>query len=209
MGKFNIQYILLALTLVMTSVGSMATEKTKEIGFILEREGNFEVLHDRATSTATGAALFGLVGAAIESGVDSSNDSKKEAQLLERLPNANCNESLVGSLVQTLGKAKSLNFQMIESKDQVYDLLLNLKIDSCGFRIVNTVNYKLAAYVDVKMELTEQDAKKPILKEKLLIQGKKRMQFYELLADDDTLLAEFIRVQEKAGKRIANKIIYQ
>ena len=170
----------------------------------INKEGSFEVLYDRATSTATGAVLFGLVGAAVEEGLNQSNDKTIEKQILQHIPNPSCSTPLLESLYKTLKSSGSVELLSDETLP-----VLTLNIYSCGFRIINSTNLKIAAYVDVKMEIINSGQKEPILEEKILIHGKQRLSLTEFLATPDAINMEFINVLEKAGVRIANKIIYR
>lgn len=202
-------FILFCFACVLSGQVTLAAEKP-QILLEISKEGSFEVLYDRATSTATGAVLFGLVGAAIEEGVDQSNDKAKENQVLPHLDSPSCSTALLVAMQDTFSKDASYELVLPagDAGDTTIPLALKITINSCGFRIVNSTNKTVSAYADVKMELSQRDVKEPVEEEKILVHGGQRVSFTELISQPELINSEFTSVLQKAGKRVANKVIF-
>jgi hypothetical protein len=84
-SKYSIKVVILLL--LETSVSA---QDTNNIYLVVKKEGKFDVLFNRAISTATGAALGGLIGAAIEEGIRSGEDKKKLKPLLPHVTDTSC-----------------------------------------------------------------------------------------------------------------------
>lgn len=174
-----------------------------QVNIGVTRDGSFEVFHSRAKSTATGAALAGLIGAAVQTGIESSSDSKKTTAVLAKIKDSSCRSRILTSLEDKL-VAKDYLVELTE--DMLYPNL-NLSIDYCGFKIVNTQTNAMAAFA--RLTATYLDInKKQIFKEVILITGRQEIPYSELESGDVDVETELSQVLQNTGKRIANKIIY-
>jgi len=173
-------------------------------------EGKFEVLHSRAKSTATGAALFGLIGAGIEEGNRAGKDKKREEEIIPLLEDTTCSPVLINAMAERLSE-KGFKLHApdagIQAVGEIQNIL-HLKIVACGFKMVDSGTEDMAAFVAAKYYVIEPKQKKPKKMSPLLIFGKTRSIWEAILSNPESANAEFAAVKVKAGRRLANKIIY-
>ncbi len=199
-------FILLSILL----ASSMALSQPKEIKIKLTNKGDFDVFFHRSQSTTTGAIFGGLIGAGIEMGVDKSKDTEMEKTLIEHTGAINCHELLIESFKIKLNKKEQL-YQISDeenSENYKHRMTLTLNIKDCGYKLANQESGELAAFVSFKAKLKEHGSKKLLLDESFMIKSKKHYLFSELLENSDSIKQHIDGVLEKAGKRLANKIIY-
>lgn len=182
----------------------------KHVQLHIESPGKFEVLHSRAESTSTGAVLFGIIGAGIEESSRTSKDEKREDAILVHIPDDACHNHLVEEFTARLD-AKGITTEVIEEKPgktagDAY--VIRLKIDACGFRMVDTTSEEMAAYVVAQYRIYKPQEKITGKLEELTMIGRDHRVWEAFLADYDAAVAEFRAVKRKAGARLANKVIY-
>ena len=170
----------------------------------IKDDGDFDILLHRAESTATGAVIGGLIGAGIEEGVRSSKDSSKKKQILEKIEKPSCKDKLYSSLLKKLQTSGyTINTLTEETKT---DTIIEIEISNCGFKLSDSDTRKLSAFIDFKATLLN-GSDKPI-KHKFFFFGKEKYSFNELLEDGSATEKILHKVLKKAGKRLANKILY-
>ena len=128
--------ILVCIPLVATALNVRKPVKLEPLGKVIlyiEDEGKFEVLHSRAKSTATGAVLFGLIGAGIEESSRSGKDKEKEEAILVHIPDDACHNTLVDGMTERLGE-KDYVLSVVTGKppsNAGAEFVVRLKIDAC------------------------------------------------------------------------------
>ena len=182
----------------------------KHVRLHIEDPGKFEVLHSRAESTSTGAVLFGIIGAGIEESSRASKDEVREDAILVHIPDDACHNHLVEEFTARLD-AKGITTEVINEKPgktagDAY--VIRLKIDACGFRMVDTTSEEMAAYVVAQYRIYKPQEKITGKLEELTMIGRDHRVWEAFLADYDAAVAEFRAVKRKAGTRLANKVIY-
>lgn len=200
-----------ALLLLLIGVAQAEEASTgKHVLLHIEDPGKFEVLHSRAESTSTGAVFFGLIGAGIEESSRTSKDEKREEAILVHIPDDACHNHLVEEFTARLD-AKGITTEVIQEKPgktagDAY--VIRLKIDACGFRMVDSTNEEMAAYVVAQYRIYKPQEKITGKLEELTMIGRDHRQWELFLADFDAAVEEFRAVKRKAGARLANKVIY-
>lgn len=172
----------------------------------VKKEAKFDVVYDRADSSSTGAVIGGLIGAAIEEGVRGSKDTEKKNLLLGSLDDSTCTARIVNALEATLLKSEYALIRESSGTDST--LRLELSVRNCGFKMVNTITGEASAYVKMTAELFVPGVKKP-RKQEVYVTGKNQYLFESLVSEKDSINEEFSYVLSKAGKKLANKIIYR
>jgi len=191
------------------SYSTFASEK--RIILEVSQSRNYEVVYDRASSSATGAALAGFVGAAIESGIDSGNDSKKRKKLDEFISDPACSTNLYDALKNKLSGA---NFEIIDkstlSKKEIKKTLtLRVNVQQCGFKKTDTNTGAVSSFVRAKVGLKQHKKTVDNLGKTAYLLGKNQYSFESLLESGEQIQKELSSVLERAGKKIANKVIYR
>jgi hypothetical protein len=182
----------------------------KHVRLYIEDPGKFEVLHSRAESTSTGAVFFGLIGAGIEESSRHSKDEKREEAILVHIPDDACHNHLVEEFTARL-EEKGIGTEVIEEKPgktagDAY--VVRLKIDACGFRMVDSTNEEMAAYVVAQYRIYKPGEKISGKLEELTLIGRDHRSWESFVAEYDAAVEEFRAVKKKTGARLANKIIY-
>lgn len=185
----------------LVSIPLSADVKKLNVG--VSKEGKFEVFYSRAKSNTTGAALAGLIGAAIQSSAESSNDNAKTQALLAKIQDSSCSSRLLETLQEKLAEK---DYQ-VDLTDEKSPPNLDINIEYCGFKMVNTQTYLMSPFIRLEIKYSGED-KADKFDELILITGKKELSYGVLSDADSEIEADFADVLHKAGKRIANKIIY-
>lgn len=228
-----LRYVVAGICLLALTPLALASPDKKTLALVIASEGEFEVLFHRAQSTVTGAAIGGLIGAAIEEGVRNSQDSDKKSQLLPHISDASCINHFRSALLEKLANKKidvdEFPSSTIKAKDkddglesdpigniesnnydsfnlEVNQQLLSINITNCGFKLVDLTSEKVAAFIDFKSSLTNKADSEN--KENNLFLGKKSYTFETLVQANSNAEEELTSVLKKAGRRVANKIIY-
>ena len=176
----------------------------------VEEPGKFEVLHSRARSTSTGAVLFGLIGAGIEESARKSDDEEKESAVLAHIPDDACHSYLIDTFTKEL-EERGFAVTVVEGKpgkSSGESYVIRLKIDACGYRMVDTINEEMAAYVTAQYRIfrPQEELKGKLLE--LTIISRNQRTWDDLTADFDSAVEEFRDVKRRVGTRLANKLVY-
>jgi hypothetical protein len=200
-----------ALLVLLTGVAQADEASTgRHVQLHIEDPGKFEVLHSRAGSTNTGAVLFGLIGAGIEESSRQGKDEKREEAILVHIPDDACHNHLVEEFTARLD-ARGISTEVINEKPgktagDAY--VIRLRIDACGFRMVDTTDEEMAAYVVAQYRIYKPQEKITGKLEELTLIGRDHRSWESFVADYDAAVEEFRAVKRKTGARLANKIIY-
>lgn len=203
----SIVSVLVAL-LLQAGSGAIAAEPGPVL-VTVEGKGKFEVLLSRAKSTATGMVIFGLIGYGVEESSRNEDDQKRESEILPYIPDHDCREAFVTSLVERL---EEKGFKVaIAGRDEppadgpYYDLHVN--VHACGFKLTNSTSDLLSAFHAVTYRvLVGKD--EIIEKSDVLMTGKLTATWPKILANAEFAAEEFKVIREKSGRRIANQLVY-
>jgi len=200
---------ILGLVIALT-LPSAAAANDKNVVLFIEDPGKFEVLHSRAQSTSTGAVLFGLIGAGIEEANRKDKDEEKEEAILVHIPDDACHSYLVDAFTVQLEKkgfGVTVNHAKVgKTAGDAY--AVRLKIDACGFRIVDSIDDEVAAYVVAQYRIFKPQEKTSGKLEELTMIGRDHRPWEDFQVDFDGAVNEFRSVKSRAGTRLANKVIY-
>ena len=201
-----------AASLLLLTVVAQADEAGtgKHVRLYIEDAGKFEVLHSRAESTSTGAVFFGLIGAGIEESSRYNKDEKREEAILAHIPDDACHNHLVEEFTARL-EARGIGTEVIHEKPGKTagdSYVVRLKIDACGFRMVDSTDAEMAAYVVAQYRIYRPGEKISGKLEELTLIGRDHRSWESFVAEYDTAVEEFRAVKRKTGARLANKIIY-
>ena len=110
-----------------------------------------------------------------------------------------------------LAEADDHRLTVIEGKpggSSADSYVIRLKIDACGYRMVDTINEEMAAYVTAQYRIFKpQEKLKGELLELTIISRNQRT-WDDLTADFDSAGEGFRDVKRRGGTRLANKLVY-
>lgn len=194
-----------AFFLIIASHSSFAAET---LYVKIDGKSAFEVLYHRATSTTMGAALGGLIGASIEAGIDHSKDGEIKNQLLPQLQD---NAWQAHFLNQLNTKLEQNNYKAVwleDGKTVKKGLLLTVKPEYHGIKVVNSTEQTVAAFIAFKATLI--DERNVLYKdEPFYITSKAKRTLEQYLAEASPINGDLEYALDKAANRLANKIIYK
>jgi hypothetical protein len=176
----------------------------------IENNGEFKVLHSRAKSTATGALFFGLIGAGIEEGSRAGDDHEREAAVLVHIPDSSCRTGFDQALTDRLTN-KGYSVEIVgpdEKPSGNFDIVMRLKIHACGYKLNNSTSEEISAFYAVSYLINPATANHAGKMSDILMSGVYSGTWPELLAMPDLAAREFDQIRIKAGRRLANMLIY-
>ncbi len=177
-----------------------------------EKPGDFELLYDRARSTATGAAMFGLIGAAVSEGYNSSNDSKKESYIAKAVQSQDYNQILRTSLTETFRQDSSIQITHFNSRPEVMgegiDAVAYVDVEEYGFSFSNQNSENLSPYVVLTIKV-ESSGGQVIWDNREKFVGESVGYFYELKRDSEIASRSLKELFDEVGSRVSYNIIYQ
>ena len=201
---------LLPISLFLFAISGNAQEPEKHVVLHIEDEGKFEVLHSRAESTSTGAVLFGLIGAGIEEGHRSSEDTKREEAILVHIPDDACHSYLIEEFTAKM-EAKGFGVSVVFDKagrNSGDSYVVRLKIDACGYRMVDTIDKEMAAYITAQYLIFKPQQKITGKLEEVMLVGREQRTWETWMSEFEAAVYEFRDTKKRAGGRLANKVIY-
>ncbi|CAA0081843.1 Uncharacterised protein [Halioglobus japonicus] len=203
-----IHVITALVTILFSAHFAQASEKTI-IHIDVDGSAEFDVLYHRATSNATGAVIAGLIGAGIQSGIESNQDSAKVDVMEPMIDKASWRTYFLDTLNTRL-ESKNYEAEWIgETIEPTEGLLLTIYPDNYGFKIVDTKTLLMSAFVQFEATLVNlQDETSRSEKKDFYVTSKDRRTYDALLSDKVLMNADLQSALRKAAKRIANKIIY-
>lgn len=206
---FSRNMMIVVVAIVLLSSSTYASE-TQTIYIETVGEGKFDVLYYRVLSTATGAAIAGFIGAGIQSGVEASKDNKKTEEISPLIKK----DAWKTRFLDTLNdKLESKGFEAVwvgDGKDAGEGHVLRIYPDRYGFKIVDTSNRLVSAYIDFKASFSSNGSKKAREQEKesYYLTNRNQHPYDDLLKEGSPVNEDLEAVLEKAARRLANKIIY-
>jgi hypothetical protein len=168
------------------------------------KAGVFEVISHRMQAVGAGAVLGGLIGAAIESGMESSQDEEMKKRLLKSFPDASCSQPLLDAFSARLRADGPFTLEDAKSKGGA---AVDIAIDECGFHLADSTGSDFASYVYLTLKF--KPAAAAAWSEKIQVSGRNRYGFEDLVNQAGLAQSELGDVLRRAGVRAADKIIYQ
>jgi hypothetical protein len=166
--------------------------------------GVIEVISHRMKPVGAGIVIAGLVGAAIESGIESSQDDAMKNQLLKSFPGASCSQPLLDAFSARLRADGSFAVDDAKGKS---GSAVDIAIEECGLHLADTSANQFASYVYLTLKFKPAGAVAWI--EKIQVSGRNRYDFDEFVNQSGLAQQELEDVLKRAGVRAADKIIYK
>lgn len=192
----------LLLALVWETVGA-ADSPAQFLTMTNSKMGTFEVVSHRMEAVGAGAAIGGLVGIAIQSGIHSSQDESLKKRLLQSYPEASCSQILLEAFSDRIRASGSFSLESAGKKAAAVDI----EIDECGLHLADTTAYEFASYVYLKLKV--KPATGAAWNESIQVSGRNRYDFEEFVRQPGLAKSEMEDTLKRAGTRAADKIIYK
>ena len=173
-------------------------------------QGKFEVIYHRALTNQTGAALGGIIGMSIQSGIEADRDASKRKELEPLIQKDTWKIRFLDTLNNKL-ESNGHTAVWVEDDSNIGDgIVLRIYPDVYGFKMVDTSTRKVSAFIDFKAAFSNGNNKNQELegKEAYYLTHRNQYQYDDLLKEDSPVNSDLQAVLEKAAKRLANKIIY-
>lgn len=201
---------LLFVALCCCAGGAVAADGPKRAVVFIEDPGTFEVLYSRAESSATGAVFFGLIGYGVEESARNSNDLKREEHVLQFIDSSDCDAVTVEALKARLGEK---GFEVEVRHEKAGDALagayaIRLDVAACGFKMIDTTRDETSAFFAAEYEVLRPGQKRSKKEDELIVTGGEQVPWGRFESDGELARSEFEAVRVKAGRRLANKLIY-
>ena len=173
-------------------------------------QGKFEVIYHRALTNQTGAALGGISGRSIQSGIEADRDARTRTELEPLIQKDTWKIRFLDTLNNNL-ESNGHTAVWVEDDSNIGDgIVLRIYPDVYGFKMVDTSTRKVSAFIDFKAAFSNGNNKNQELegKEAYYLTHRNQYQYDDLLKEDSPVNSDLQAVLEKAAKRLANKIIY-
>ncbi len=188
-------------------------QSIKKVAVIVEeKRPDFEVFHWRAkTAYGTASLLGGFEGDAIAHGIDKDKDKKEAAPMLDSVKDISCSSLFTESLTPL----KDANQFTIEMKSETeekglsgYDAVLKFTIKRWGLRLVEREAERLAAFVELTVEMKKANEKKPIWNQRYVVVGSSKETVDVFTADTKMLNEQLQETIKKAGLQMSLAMLY-
>jgi hypothetical protein len=173
-----------------------------------------EVLYERAASNATGAAVAGLLGAAVQAGIESNQDSAKKSEIEPFLPADIWQKTFYSTLTEKL-ESKGYEVKYVDGKslgELREGILVQIRHDIHGLKAVNTSTMQVSAFAQFQASITDAPSTRKQRRERsehYYLTHKAQRPFVSFASDGALVLADVEKIIAKSAKRLANKIIYR
>ena len=194
-------FFLCALTI---EIACAADEPNQPLTVTNSKKGVFELVSHRMQPTGAGAVVGGLLGAAIQSGVESSQDESMKKKVLASFPDASCSQPLMDAFKAKLREEGS--FAIADAKSKKASLV-DIDIQECGLHLADSAENQFASYVYLTLKF--KPAAAAPWSEKIQVSGRNRYSFDEFVNQAGLARLELEDVLKRAGARAADKIIYK
>lgn len=165
--------------------------------------GSFEIVSHRMEGAGAGAVLGGLIGVAIQSGVQSSQDESMKKRLLVSYPEASCSKPLLEAFSDRIRASGVFTLDGGGKAAAAVDI----EIGECGLHLADSTSNQFASYVYLKIKV------KPTVgvawDESIQVSGRNRHDFEEFVNQSGLAKSEIEDALRRAGIRAADKIIYK
>jgi hypothetical protein len=203
----------LAAAMLLLAIPTFAQDVPRRIAIAVEGQAEFDVIYRRAVSNATGAFLGGLIGAGIQTGIESNEDADKRAAIHPYVAEHAWRDVFIGTMTEALAE-KGLEPVWIEAsaspRPGTADMYLVLYPAQFGFRMVDTTSRMLSAFVEFEAAYSRQPItgkNKPVT-EPFYITDRSPVSYDQLLSDTAGINSRIELVLEMAARRLTNKVYY-
>jgi hypothetical protein len=188
----------------VTSSNAGTDPAGEPLGVTNSKSGALQVISHRMQPVGAGAVAGGLVGAAIQSGIESSQDDKMKNKLLQTFPDASCSQPLLDAFY---GRVRADGTFAVGAPAAKGAAAVDIAIDECGFHLADTTANLFSSYVYLTIKF--KPAAGATWNEKLQVSGRNRYSFDEILNQPGLAQSELADALTRAGVRAADKIIYK
>lgn len=204
MKRSNAWRFAAVLCMFVASTDASTETPGRPLGVTNSKIGVFGVISHRMQPVGAGMAAAGLIGAAIQTGIESSEDGKMKNELLRKIPDASCSQPLLEAFNGRLRADGTFSVLDTESKSRA---TVDLAIDECGFHLADTTANQFSSYVYLTLRF--KPAATAAWSEKIQVSGRNRYGFDDLLNQPGLAQSELADALTRAGLRAADKIIYK
>jgi hypothetical protein len=198
---------------ILLATSSFAQDAPRKIAIQIEGKAEFDVIHRRALSNATGAVLGGLIGAGIQAGIESAEDAEKRDAIYPHVAEQAWRDFFIQSMTDSLAE-KGLETVWIdagtEPKAGTADLYMVLYPAKFGFRIVDSTSLMMASFIEFEAaySTTPITGKSKPVKEPFYLTDKSQVSYDQLIADPAGIDPRIESVLKMAARRLTNKVFY-
>lgn len=185
----------------------------QRVAVVVAEDGAFTVVKERAKATATGAVLFGVIGAAVASAANQSMDREETDKMRPGLTGFSPAPALRDAFVEALKGSGRLQVEVVDSErtlqGQDYDAVIHLTVKEWGVRLPSrAISDKLAAFAEIQARMTRARSQDMLWDEHEVSLGNGRHDLEAYRADAALLRGELTDMLQSAGYRLANLLIY-
>lgn len=197
---------------VRPDAGNLAN--VRRVAVLVVEDGAFTVVKERAKATATGAALFGIVGAAVSAAANQSMDSGEADKARPGLAGFTPATVLRESFVETLKSSGRVAVDVADSEAGLqalkgHDAIVRLTIKEWGVRLpTRAISDQLAPFVEVQARMSRVPGQDVLWDEHEVALGRGRHDLARYQSDGTLLRSELTETVHEAGYRLANHLIY-
>lgn len=195
--------LLTALVLMCDLTGAAEATSARLLTVTNSQLGTFEVVSHRMEPVAVGAIAGGLVGAAVESGIHSSQDQAMKKRLLQSYPEASCDKPLLDAFSDRIRASGTFSLDGAGKAAAAVDI----EIAECGLHLADSTAFQYASYVYLKLKVKPDTG--AAWSESIQISGRNRFDFEEFVDRPGLARTEVEDALKRAGTRAADKIIYK
>lgn len=198
-------------TTVRPTVSHLTT--VQRVAVVVIEDGAFQVVKERAKATATGAVLFGVVGAAVASASNHGMDRDEADKIRPRLGDFSPTAPLRDSFVEALKSSGRLEVDVVDSErareGRSHDAVIRLTINDWGIRLPSrAISDQLAAFAEIQARMTRGSSQELLWDEHEVSLGNGRHDLAAYRQDGALLRSELTDMLQSAGFRLANLLIY-
>lgn len=165
------------------------------------KDDDFQVIYSRMEETTTAAVAFGIIGAAVNSGINGSEDSDRAKKYKVAADSIDLSEIIHAEVISRLEKKEFPLASDIANGSHT----LNVEIKEWGLRKVAFDESEVTTFI--RMRLTVREGKKLLWEKWHKQSGKEEILLSVYTAEDFAVNME--KLAKKTGRRIANEIIYR
>ena len=185
----------------------------QRIAVVVVEDGAFTVVQERAKATATGAILFGVVGAAVASAANHGMDRDETDKMRPALGDFSPTFSLRDAFVDALKSSGRIEVDVVDSERALQgkspDAIIRLTINEWGVRLPSrAISDHLATFAEIQARMTRTSNQEILWDEHEVSLGSGRHDLAAYRLDAGLLRTELTDMLQSAGFRLANLLIY-
>lgn len=188
----------------------------KKLAVVMPPEGDFTVFYERAKATATPALMFGLLGAAVASAHNKSQDEELSKAIVPHFAGFSSRSILEDSLRQALIDSGKFSEIQVFEKDlepgevSKFDAVLKLQIKGWGLRIVERGQQELmSTFIELELKMIRSSTSQIIWDEHETVIGKNKRTLNSYQNEEEACTKDIRETVEDASLRVASILIYR